>query len=145
MASIQRIVSPLTKSISYRVQVRAKGRPAQSETFPNLKEAKAWASCRIGDPRGSAFPSHGSRTMLRGIGATLPRYGGRPRLQQGRSRAASGLVDRPLYGPHAGGDHARLVAEARDALAAETFRRGKVQKKEGIEVPPAEYTRSGST
>jgi hypothetical protein len=30
MASIQRIVSPLTQAVSYRAQVRVKGRPAQS-------------------------------------------------------------------------------------------------------------------
>jgi hypothetical protein len=40
MASIQRIVSPITSAISYRVQVRVKGRPTQSETFPNRKEAE---------------------------------------------------------------------------------------------------------
>lgn len=33
MASIQRIVSPLTKDIAYRAQVRVKGRAAQSATF----------------------------------------------------------------------------------------------------------------
>ena len=46
MASIQRIVSPLTKDVSYRAQVRVKGRAAQSATFPNRKEAEAWAACR---------------------------------------------------------------------------------------------------
>ena len=44
MASIQRIVSPLTKEVSYRAQVRVKGRPAESATFPNRKEAEAWAA-----------------------------------------------------------------------------------------------------
>ena len=44
MASVQRIVSPLTKSVSYRAQVRIKGRPAQSQTFANLREAKAWGA-----------------------------------------------------------------------------------------------------
>ena len=43
MASIQRIVSPLTKAVSYRAQVRVRGRPALSETFPSVKEAGAWA------------------------------------------------------------------------------------------------------
>ena len=33
MASIQKIKSPLTGEISYRVQVRVKGRPSESETF----------------------------------------------------------------------------------------------------------------
>jgi integrase len=43
MASIQRIKSPLTGVISYRAQVRVKGQPAKSETFPNRKEAEQWA------------------------------------------------------------------------------------------------------
>jgi hypothetical protein len=44
MASIQRVESPLTGTISYRAQVRVKGRPALSETFRNRKEAKVWAA-----------------------------------------------------------------------------------------------------
>jgi integrase len=38
-----------------------------------------------------------------------------------------------------------LIAEARDALTAEKFTRGKVQKVKGKEVPPKEYARSGAT
>lgn len=44
MASIQRITSPLTGEKSYRAQVRVKGRASQSATFPNRKEAEAWAA-----------------------------------------------------------------------------------------------------
>jgi hypothetical protein len=44
MASIQRIISPLTNAVAYRVQVRVKGQRAQSATFPNRKEAEQWAS-----------------------------------------------------------------------------------------------------
>ena len=43
MASIQRIVSPRTQEVTYRVQVIPKGREPESATFPNVKEAKAWA------------------------------------------------------------------------------------------------------
>lgn len=43
-ASIQRIVSPLTKDVSYRAQVRVKGRSSEAATFPNRKEAEAWAA-----------------------------------------------------------------------------------------------------
>ena len=43
MASIQRLTSPLTGRISYRVQVRLKGHPSQSETFRSRKEAERWA------------------------------------------------------------------------------------------------------
>ena len=44
MASMQRVVSPLTGEVSYRAQVRKKGRRAESATFPNRKEAKEWAA-----------------------------------------------------------------------------------------------------
>jgi len=44
MASIQRIVSPLTNTVAYRVQVGVKGQRAQSEIFPNRKEAEQWAT-----------------------------------------------------------------------------------------------------
>jgi hypothetical protein len=44
VATIQRIVSPLTGDVTYRAQVRKKGRSAESATFPNRKEAKEWAS-----------------------------------------------------------------------------------------------------
>ena len=44
MASIQRITSPLTGETSYRAQVRVKGQKAQSQTFPNRKEAVNWAN-----------------------------------------------------------------------------------------------------
>jgi hypothetical protein len=40
MASIQRVTSALTGDVSYRVQVRVKGRPSESETFPNRREAE---------------------------------------------------------------------------------------------------------
>jgi hypothetical protein len=42
MASIQRIVSPLTKDISYRAQVRVKGLPPKSTMFANRKHVKEW-------------------------------------------------------------------------------------------------------
>ena len=47
MASIQRVVSPLTREISYRAQVRVKGRTSQSATFPNKKEAERAEQQRI--------------------------------------------------------------------------------------------------
>lgn len=44
MASIRHIVSPLTKDVAYRAQARVRGRPFESATFPNRKEAEAWAA-----------------------------------------------------------------------------------------------------
>jgi integrase len=43
MASIQRIKSPITGRISYRVQARTVGRPSQSATFRDRAQAKQWA------------------------------------------------------------------------------------------------------
>src|SRR5450755_3183377 len=44
MASIQRLTSPLTARISYRVQVRLKGHSTQSQTFRSRKDAERWAA-----------------------------------------------------------------------------------------------------
>ncbi len=44
MASIQRITSPITGRISYRVQVRLKGHPSQSATFRSRRDAERWAA-----------------------------------------------------------------------------------------------------
>jgi len=54
MASIQRIKSPLTGEVSYRVQVRVKGHAPQGKTFPNRKEAQQWG--RIHPERDSRGP-----------------------------------------------------------------------------------------
>ena len=43
MASIQRLVSPLTARVSYRVQIRLRGHPSQSATFRTRKHAERWA------------------------------------------------------------------------------------------------------
>ena len=79
MASIQRIVSPLTKDVSYRAQVRVKGRSSESATFPNRKEAEAWVALdRERDPRGSSFPArrreaHELRCARQGLRRDGPR------------------------------------------------------------------------
>ena len=66
MASIQRIVSSLTKDVCYRAQVRVKGRPTESKSFTNRKDAKEWAAAlesAIRDAR--YFPSRkAQRTLL---------------------------------------------------------------------------------
>ena len=43
MASIQRVVSPLTGEVSYRAQVRKKRRRAESATFPAGKDNSSGA------------------------------------------------------------------------------------------------------
>jgi hypothetical protein len=61
MASIQRIISPLTNEVFYRAQVRVKGHETQSGTFPNKKEAQAWSSgVEAAIREGRNFPGTGS-------------------------------------------------------------------------------------
>jgi integrase len=149
MASIQRIVSPLTKSVSYRAQVRVKGRPTQSQTFPNLREAKAWGASvesAIRENRNHPHLAGGNKSFA----DLVRRY---------RERVIKDAVagSKAVRGHHltwwdsyfAGCTLAEItvdrVAEARDALAAEKFTRGKMQKKKGVEIAPTEYTRAGAT
>jgi integrase len=149
MASVQRIVSPLTKSVSYRGQVRVKGRPTQSQTFPNLREAKAWGASvesAIRENRNHPHLAGGKKSF-----AELVR-----RYRESVMKDA-GAASKAVRGHHltwwdsyfAGCTLAEItpdrVAEARDALAAEKFTRGKVQKKKGVEIAPTEYTRAGAT
>jgi integrase len=147
MASIQRIVSPLTKSVSYRAQVRVKGKPAQSETFPNLKEAKAWASSLE-----SAIRENRHHPHLAGGKKSFAELVQKYREAMGDLDTTKSVRKQHLdwWSEHFAGRTLAeitpaLVAEARDALAAEKFTRGKVQEKKGVKIPPNEYARSGST
>src|ERR1700681_3827456 len=149
MASIQRIVSPLTKSVSSRAQVRVKGRPAQSRTFPNPKEGKAWGASvesAIRENRHHPHLAGGKKSF-----ADLVR-----RYRESVMKDA-GASSKAVRGHHltwwdnyfAGCTLAEItpdrVADARDALAAEKFTRGKVRKKKGVEIAPTRYTRAGAT
>ena len=65
MASVQRIKSTLTGEISYRAQVRVKGRPPESQNFSTRKKAESWAKAlesAIED--GRHFPQRQSRRTL---------------------------------------------------------------------------------
>ena len=149
MASIQRIVSPLTKVVSYRAQVRVKGRPAQSETFPNLKEAKAWGASvesAIRENRNHPHLAGGKKSFAE----LVRRY--RETVMQDAGASSKAVREQHLTwwdARFAGRTLAEItpdrVAEARDALATEKFTRGKVQKKKGVEIAPTEYTRAGAT
>jgi integrase len=147
MASIQRIVSPLTKSVSYRAQVRVKGKPAQSETFPNLKEAKSWASSiesAIRENRHHPHLAGGKKSFADLVKLYREAVGDLDSSKAVRKQHLDWWSEH-FAGRTLAELTPALIAEARDALAAEKFTRGKVQKKKGVEIQPTEYTRSGST
>jgi len=143
MASIQRIVSPLTGSVTYRVQVRVRGRPKESQTFTNRKDAKEYAtSLEAAIVDGRHFPSRrAKRTTLAEL---IDRYcehvlqdaTRRPQLDWWKERF-KGLTLAEVTPDR--------VAEARDALAVEKFTRGKPRKVKAQWVQPNAYPRSGAT
>ena len=149
MASIQRVESPLTGSISYRAQVRVKGRPALSETFPNRKEAKDWAaSVEAAIREGRHFPHMRAKRMT--FAGLADRY--RTSVLADVKALSKATREQHLkwfaeffLGQTVAEITPDRVAEARDALAAETFSRGKVRTLKGKEVPPKAYKRSGAT
>jgi integrase len=152
MASIQRIKSPLTGAISYRAQVRVKGRPAKSETFPNRKEAAAWASSletAIRENRHHPHLAAGKKSFAEAVKRYLETVINESEANDQRARKMhldwfaekwAGLTLAEITPDR--------VAEARDALAAERFKRGKdkFDKKTGeLKSVAKEYARSGAT
>jgi len=70
MASIQKRTTA-DGAVSYRVQVRLKGHPPQTETFPRLTDARRWAAQTEAAIReGRAFPTKAARetTLAEAIG-----------------------------------------------------------------------------
>lgn len=150
MASIQRITSPLTGEISYRAQVRVKGRASESRTFTNQKDARAWAAAletAISDNRN--FP--GRRAQRTGFAELIQRYRDTVMndLRSSNKRTREQHLD--WWDEYFAGRTLvevtpDKIAEGRDALMAQTFTRGKGHKdKNGNVVPPKEYKRSGAT
>jgi integrase len=151
MASIQRIESPLTGAISYRVQVRVKGRSALSETFPNRLEAKKWgAATETAIREGKHFPhlKAGKTTFA----ALVDRYtksvlkDAKPKAQLNTGKQLKWWNDR-FVGLTLADMTPDRIAEAREALAAETFTRGKEKKhpKTGVVTPPKQFKRTAAT
>ena len=144
MASIQRIVSPLTKEISYRAQVRVKGRPTQSATFANRLKAQKWAtSIEAAIDEGRDFPHMRSRrTAFADVAKrhreTVTADWPEP-AKSARERHLKWWEDR-FAGLTLAEITADRVVEARDALAAEKFTRGKPHQNR--KTAPAEYARS---
>jgi integrase len=151
MASIQRILSPLTGTISYRAQVRAKGRPPESETFPNRKEAEAWAaSIETAIREGRHFPHAAAKRTS--FDALAEDYTKTVLAEFDETQRASRTRQLAWWSKHFAGLSlaeitADTISKGRDVYAAETFTRGKPRKdkKTGEMTPPKEYRRSGST
>lgn len=154
MASIQRIVSPLTREVAYRAQVRIKGRPTASATFPNRKEARAWGvSIEAAVRENRHFPNAPARrtsfdALVKDYTKTVLKEPGRfdekertTRERQLRwwSEKFSGLSLAEVT--------ADRISAARDALAEEAFARGRARKdpETGKSVEAKQYKRSGST
>lgn len=151
MASIQRIVSPLTGEVSYRAQVRKKGRSPESATFPNRKEAKEWAASIEVAIRENRFFPHAAakRTSFDAlaedyISTVLIEFGDKEKATRERqlkwwSEQFAGLSLADITSDR--------VSLARDKLGTETFTKGKARKdrKTGELVLPKEYKRSGAT
>ena len=150
MASIQRIVSPITREVSYRAQVRVKGHESQGKTFPNRKEAAAWATSIESAIREARYFPHqkASRTPFAEI---VARY----RETALGNLKASGADTRQQHldwwvERFAGKTIAEitpdLMAQARDELASSTYSRGKPKEdRHGNIVSPKLYQRSGAT
>ena len=151
MASIQRIVSPLTGEVAYRVQVRRKGRPPESARFPNRKEAVAWAESLESSIReGRHFPhAAAKRTSFDALAkdyveTVLADFDAKERTTRERQLA---WWSEQFAGLSLADVTPDRISKARDKLAAETFSRGRPQKhpQTGELIPPKEFKRSGST
>jgi hypothetical protein len=150
MASIQRLTSRFTGRASYRVQVRLKGYPTQSETFRHRREVERWASSIESAIReGRHFPH--ARAQRTPFAALAQRY--RESILADASRSKRANTER-----HIAWWLSRLgalplaeitpdrIAEARDVLASQAFTRAKPHKaKDGRERVPQAYRRSGAT
>ena len=127
MASIQRIKSPLTGVISYRAQVRVKGRPARSETFPNRREAEKWASgleSAIRENRHHPHLAGGKKSFAEAVKRYLDTVVNEAKDCAARKMHLDWFAER-FIGLTLAEITPDRVAEARDALAKEKFTRGK--------------------
>ena len=150
MASIQRLTSPLTGRISYRVQIRLKGHASHSETFRNRKDAARWASSiesAILERR--HFPH--TRTQRITFAALAQRY--RESVLSDASASKRTNTERHIaWWLHRFGALTLAeitpdrIAEARDALASQCFTRAKLRRGENRpDIVPRSYKRSGAT
>jgi integrase len=154
MASIQRIVSPLTREVAYRAQVRIKGRPTESATFPNRKEAKEWGiSIEAAIRENRHFPNAPARrtsfdALVQDYTTTVLKEPGRfdDKERTTRERQLKWWSEK-LAGLSLAEVTADRVSAARDELAQEAFTRGRAHKdpETGKSVEAKQYKRSGAT
>jgi integrase len=149
MASIQKLASPLTGDVSYRAQVRVRGRPSQSATFPNKKEAQQWAQSIEAAIRENRYHPHlrGARTTFADLVQKYENSAAFKRIKpSGQASRRAHL--RFFLDEWAGLTVAEIqpdrIAEARDKLAAGTFTRAKARVgDDGKVIPPKAYKRTG--
>ncbi len=150
MASIQRITSRITGRISYRAQVRLGGHPSQSETFRNRKDAERWAASvesaileRRHFPHTRAQRTTFAELVQRYRDSVLPES-----TPTGRANAERHLN---WWSEHLGNLSlaaitADRIAEVRDILASEPYRRGRRdQAPSDVESTMNTVRRSGAT
>jgi integrase len=149
MASIQRIVSTLTGEVTYRAQVRVKGRPTQSENFPNKKEAVNWASGIE-----SAIRENRHHPHLAGGKKSFAEVAKRYRdsiLAHARATTRSACEkhldwwEEYFTGKTIAEITPDLTSLARDTLSAGTYTRGKMRTVKGLEIQASKFARSGAT
>ncbi len=125
MASVQRIISPLTKDVSYRAQVRVKGRSSESATFPNRKEAEAWAaSIETAIRKGRHFPHAAARRTS--FDALAKDYAETVLVEFDEVQRAARTLQLNWWSKQFAGKSvpeitADAISKARDACGAETF------------------------
>jgi integrase len=154
MASIQRIVSPLTREVAYRAQVRIKGRPTESATFPNRKEARAWGvSIEAAIREDRHFPNAPARrtsfdALVQDYTKTVLNEPGRfdDKERSTRERQLKWWSEK-FAGLSLAEVTADRISAARDDLAEEEFTRGRAHEdpETGKLVEPKRYKRSGAT
>lgn len=150
MASIQKIVSPLTGETSYRAQIRVRGK-SESATFPKKSEAVLWAGKTEEDIRsGKHFPHAAARRV--GFDALAKSYvenalDGFDKKQKATREQQLTWWSKQFRGRAIAEITAEVIREGRDACAAEKFTRGKLRtnKKTGKVTTPQEYKRSPAT
>jgi integrase len=151
MASIQKIVSPLTREVSYRAQIRVRGK-SESATFPKKAEAVEWAqTIETAIRQGKHFPHAAARRVT--FDALAKAYVDEALDGFDKKQRATRIQQITWW---SGQFKGKAVAEitpdvvkaARKVCAAEKFTRGKPRRdiKTGEIVSlPTEYTRSAAT